>query len=205
MTETQPSDLLMGFVVSLLTPFLMSGGITDAGLARRAAEETIAAYRAAGQDQIVSIAQIVGFALTSLDNLRLSLPAELSLSMKLKLRGNANALSRSSRHATATLDRQRRDAPEPEVPVVVEAAVVRRAEVIPMVAGSAERAMDLGWAEAMTDVAAEFTAELGTLAPGQRRTQMARIGALSVVARALGQGDAPALRARLLGSTSLRG
>ena len=110
---TQPADLLMEFVLSLLVPFLTTGSLTDPALARRAAQETIAAYKAAGQDQLVTIAQLVAFALASLDNLRLSMPQDLSLSMKLKLRGTANALNRSSQRATATLDRQRRDIPAP--------------------------------------------------------------------------------------------
>jgi hypothetical protein len=101
MTETPPPNLLMEFILSLLTPFLMTGGITDIDLARRATAETIAAYKVTGQDQLVTIAQIIAFALTSLDNLRLSLPQDLSLSMKLKLRGNAGRAQPSlpaSRH-----------------------------------------------------------------------------------------------------------
>lgn len=109
-----PANLLLEFVLSLLVPFLATGPLTDAALARRAAEDTIAAYKAAGQDQLVTIAQLVAFALAALDNLRLSMPADLSLSMKLKLRGNAGTLNRASLHATAALDRQRRDIPPPQ-------------------------------------------------------------------------------------------
>jgi hypothetical protein len=208
MTETQPAGLLTGFVVSLLVPFLMAGGITDIDLARRAAAETIAAYKAGGQDQLVTIAQTVAFALASLDNLRLSMPDELSLSMKLKLRGNANALNRSSRDATTTLDSQRRDTqaePDPtELLAALEDAktVVQQAQTTPL---ATDREIDLSWASAMTDIAAEFSAELPNLQPAQRRTHLARIGALSEIARTLGRGDAPPLKARLLGGTSLRG
>jgi hypothetical protein len=218
MTETQPANLLTGFIVSLLVPFLVAGGITDIDLARRAAAETIAAYKAAGpnrlnvSDQLVTIAQTVAFALASLDNLRLSMPADLSLSMKLKLRGNANALTRSSQRATATLDAQRRDKPaaEPdptELLASLETAktVVRQAQSAPLAAASTDREIDLSWASAMTDIATEFTAELAQLQPAQRRTHLARIGALSEIARTLGRGDAPPLKARLLGGTSLRG
>jgi hypothetical protein len=212
MTETQPAGLLTGFVVSLLVPFLMAGGITDIDVARRAAAETIAAYKAGGQDEIVTIAQTVAFALASLDNLRLSMQADLSLSMKLKLRGNANALNRSSRDATTTLDSQRRDTPaaEPdptELRAALETAktVVQQAQTTPHAANPTGREIDLSWASAMTDVAAEFSAELPNLQPAQRRTHLARIGALSEIARTLGRGDAPPLKARLLGGTSPRG
>jgi hypothetical protein len=108
MTET--TDFMLGFVLSLLTPFLAAGSITDPALINRAAAETIAAYNApnpdrtspdrASPDRLIGIAQAVASALTSAGNLRLSLPAGLSLSMKLKLRGNANALQRSSQRAT---------------------------------------------------------------------------------------------------------
>jgi hypothetical protein len=220
--EPPPSDLLMGFILSILTPFLTIGGITDPDLARRAAAETIAAYLAAGPnrsvtiDQLISITQIVAFALASLDTIRLSLPADLSLPMKLKLRGSANALSRSSQRAAATLDSQRRNTghpdtapPEPEPTEVfasLETAktVVRQAKATQPATPATDRQADLSWASAMTDVATEYTAELAELPPAKRRTHLARIGALAEIATTLGRGDAPPLKARLLGTTSLR-
>jgi hypothetical protein len=57
----------------------------------------------------------------------------------------------------------------------------------------------------MTCVAAEYTAELPRLTPAQRQTHLARIGALSQISTMLGQGKAPPLKSRLLGSTTLRG
>ncbi len=107
---------LLSCLLGLLTPLLMTAGLTDVALARRAAAEAIAAYRAAGADQLVSIAQIVGFALASLDNLRLSATPEQSVSMTLRLRGNANALNRAAQQATATLAVQRQDAPGMDLP-----------------------------------------------------------------------------------------
>jgi hypothetical protein len=242
---TQPADLLMEFALSLLVPFLTTGSLTDPALARRAAAETIAAYKAAGQDQLVTIAQLVAFALASLDNLRLSMPPDLSLSMKLKLRGTANALNRASQHATATLDRQRRDITSPErdeteILASLEAAkiVVQQAlaahppapiatpnhpPATPALANpiripdaaetqrkkihalATDRHIDCAWASAMTDVGAEYTAELPHLTPAQRQTHLARIGALSEISTMLGRGEAPPLKARLLGSTTLRG
>jgi hypothetical protein len=208
MTESAPpSDLLTEFVLSILTPFLMTGSITDPDLARRAAAETIAAYKAAAQDQLVTIAQIVAFALTALDNLRLSLPPDLSLSMKLKLRGNANALNRASQHAAATLESQQ-PAPDPtEILTALESAkaIVQQAKATKPATPHPERdrQIDLAWANAMTDVAAEYTAELPALSPAERQNQLARIGALSKIATSLSSGDAPPLKARLLGTTSL--
>jgi hypothetical protein len=57
----------------------------------------------------------------------------------------------------------------------------------------------------MTGVAAEYTAELPHLTRAQRQTHLARIAALSQISTMLGAGDAPPLKSRLLGSTTLRG
>jgi hypothetical protein len=223
MTET--TDFMLGFVLSLLAPFLAAGSITDPALIRLAAAETIAAYNAptpdrpslghpspdrASPDRLIATAQAVAFALTSVDNLRLSLPAGLSLSMKLKLRGNANALHRSSQQATATLEAHPQDT-EPPDPTAVLAALetakteVRKAQAAPPTQPSTDRQIDLNWAGAMTDIATEFTTELAQMPPAQRRTHLARIGALSTIATTLGAGNAPPLKARLLGTTALYG
>ena len=218
MTET--TDFMLGFVLSLLAPFLAAGSITDPALIRLAAAETIAAYNAPtpdrpspghpSPDRLIAIAQTVAFALTSVDNLRLSLPAGLSLSMKLKLRGNANALQRSSQRATATLEAHPQDT-EPPDPTAVLAALetakteVRKAQATPPTQPSTDRQIDLNWAGAMTDIATEFTTELAQMPPAQRRTHLARIGALSTIATTLGAGNAPPLKARLLGTTALYG
>ncbi|WP_158932985.1 hypothetical protein [Acidisphaera sp. S103] len=197
-----PNNPLLGFVLNLLTPFLIAGGLTDPALARQAAEQAVAAYQEAGNRQLLTIAQITAFALAALDNLRLSLPQDLSLSMKLKLRSNANALNRASQTATATLETQRRDAPEPaEIPASLETAKTPP-EPKP---GANVTQTDLAWAAAMTDVAAEYTTELPNLPPAQHRTHLARVSALSNIAHMLGTGQAPPLKARLLGSTAIQG
>ena len=69
MTDTRhdaakPADPMLEFILGLLTPLLAIG---DLSAARAAAHHAITAYQAAGTNQLISIAQIVGFALTSLD------------------------------------------------------------------------------------------------------------------------------------------
>jgi hypothetical protein len=106
---TEPrTDLLLEFLLASLAPLLMVGGIADFPSARRAARQAIDAYNASSQVELVTIAQTLGFALTALDDLRLSLAANLPLTMKLRLRGNAIALGRSSRHSSETLEKFRR-------------------------------------------------------------------------------------------------
>lgn len=125
MTETTaepPISALMAFLLAALSP-LMAATLADLHLARLAAQEAITAYKVRGQEELVTVAQIVGFALTALDNLRLSMPAELSLSMKLKLRGNAGALNRAARDSTRILEKGRRTA-EPLEPSLAEQAAL---------------------------------------------------------------------------------
>ena len=57
----------------------------------------------------------------------------------------------------------------------------------------------------MTEVAAEYTAELPHLSAADQQTHLARIAALSEVSAMLGRGDAPPLKARLLTGTTLKG
>ena len=118
-----PSSHLMEFILGLLAPFLMTGSITDSHLARLAAAEAIAGYQARGQSDLVTVAQILGFALTALDNLRLSMAADLSLSMKLKLRGNANTLNRSALLGTEAREKPTHGNPPPAASLAEQAAM----------------------------------------------------------------------------------
>ncbi|HET6306839.1 MAG TPA: hypothetical protein VFG12_06615, partial [Rhodopila sp.] len=70
-------------------------------------------------------------------------------------------------------------------------------------AATAPSPQDLTWADAMTQVAAEFTAELPTLPQPQRDAHLARIAALATVSDALASGRAPPRRTRLLHTTAL--
>jgi hypothetical protein len=181
------TDLMLEFVLNLLTPFLVAGGLTDPAIARQTAKETIAAYNAPGQP--LTVAQIITFALAAIDNLRLALPDDVSMSMKLKLRGNANALNRASQKAADTLD-----ATKPQT--------TNKPAGPPLPAST--QPQDQAWAAAMTEIATEYTAELPHLPPAQHRAHLARISALSDIAKTLATNNAPPLKARLLGSTAMQ-
>jgi hypothetical protein len=112
---TTPPSLLMEFILACLAPLLVVGSITDLTLARQAAAEAIATYKARAEDELLTIAQAAGFAIAALDNLRLSAAKDLSVSLKLKLRGNAAALNRVSQANKAALKLLRRENPEPAV------------------------------------------------------------------------------------------
>ncbi|WP_428532649.1 hypothetical protein [Rhodopila sp.] len=233
-TPTAPTgraEQLLGVVLAMLTPLLTIGSAEDA---RLAAHQAIAAYHTGGHCNLVTISQIVGFAIASLDNLRLSAPPDLSLSMKLKLRGNANALSRTSLQVSAasanppppTADPPTADppvqapppAPEPDrdhaghhATAIAELRKVRdqlrQAQAAEPTCPSAEpltqRQRDLAWANAMTEVAAEYSTGLAELSAAQQRIELTRINALTRTAGALTRGG-PSLKTRLLSATSLQ-
>ena len=126
-TEHAPSHL-MDFLLAALVPIFTAGSLTDIQHARLAAQEAIAAYTVRGQQKLVTIAQIVAFALAALDTLRLSMPAELPLSMKLKLRANANALNRAARDNTQTLEKAWRTSMPLETSLAEQAAMAASVE-----------------------------------------------------------------------------
>ncbi len=197
-------DVILGF----LAPILLAAGVADIQLARLAAQEAIAAYQTGGQGNLVTIAQVVGFAIASLDALRLSAAPDASLSMKLKLRGNANALSRSTQRSLQTHTPPASTNDEPAHAEALAAleqaqtlqaqtrqAQTRQAETLqaqtPERPSDPDRQRELAWADAMTDVAAESAREFARLPPEQRRTQTIRIAALSAMARDLRLGHPP--------------
>lgn len=117
-----PSDVLINLIVALLAPMFLSAS-GDIRFARMAALETVNAYRARNQADLMAIAQIIGCGLAALGSLSLSMADNLSLSMTLRLSGNAVALNRSVERNRRALKEKRPDtamtatplsAPEPE-------------------------------------------------------------------------------------------
>ena len=203
----------------LSPPVLNPAGLAaDEALARRAAEQALAAYRPRHGGELLPIAQIVGFAVSALDNLRLAAAPAASVNRVLRLRGNAASLSRIAQRAAAGLEQQRRSVPEPaDAPGLVAdpgpQAPVQPAPAHPepspapeamptadpRTAGQPNPGFENPWAAAMTAVAAELTAALPGLPPSERRAQRIRIDALQQTARSLGQTN----RAQLLSTTTL--
>jgi hypothetical protein len=108
-----PSDILMNLIVACLAPMFLSVSGGDIGFARMAAIETVNAYRARNQMDLIAIAQIIGFGLAALGSLSLSMADDISLSMTLRLRGNANALNRSAEQNRRALTKSRGEDPMP--------------------------------------------------------------------------------------------
>jgi hypothetical protein len=121
-----PSDILLTLIAALLAPIFFCVTNGDINLARMAAIETINAYRARDNTDLIAIAQIVGNGLAALSSLSLSMADDLSLNMTLRLRGNANACSRSAEQNRRAIRQNRIDISVPyDIPVLHQAAPVQ--------------------------------------------------------------------------------
>ncbi|MDR3533150.1 MAG: hypothetical protein P4L90_21655, partial [Rhodopila sp.] len=73
-----PSDILSNLIVAFLAPMFLGVSAGDIGFARLAAIETVNAYQARNQADLVAIAQIIGFGLAALGSLSLSMADNIS-------------------------------------------------------------------------------------------------------------------------------
>jgi hypothetical protein len=210
-----PDTNLVNLILALLTPMFLWSTAGDIGLARVAAAQTLNEYRTANRLSLFTVAKIIAFDIATLSSLSLSMYEDVSMLLALRLRSNANSLDRSAERNRRMLEQESR-AGEPgdtveaaiaEAQRMVEEAKARiraaaapapqaqpqadpvaPAEPAPPAAVQQRRS---AWADAMTAVAAEFTAELKHLPPGERCKEMARIEALTIAAAEIASGTAP--------------
>jgi hypothetical protein len=215
LTDLHPSEILMALIVTLLAPMFLGVTAGDISLARLAALETVNAYQARNQADLIAIAQIVAYGLAALGSLSLSMDDNISLSMTLRLRANANALDRSAEHNRRALAQTRPDAPAAQQPCPADAqyeaetlanlettknrvaqAQARLHPVAPAptpapVLTLQDKQIQAAWASAMTDVAGEFTASIAHLPPAERKEASRRAALLSGCANELLSGNVP--------------
>jgi hypothetical protein len=192
-------------ILSFLTPLMLAAGLTDTTLARRAAQEAIAA--ATPGAPLTATAQTIAFAMAALDSLRLAAAPDAAVTTKLRLRGNANALNRSAEQNRQALKRSLDDAAfyppmtETGIPtldndhlaedtIIADAAATQKRAAQAHTAPdspptTAERQNRAMWASAMAEVANDFTASLATMRPDQRRVASIQAAALTSSANAL--------------------
>lgn len=139
---TDSADVIVREQVFLsLTPFFLEAAGGDAEQARAAAEKTVAGYNPGSTEALLLVAQVVVYALASLDSARRSAShPDLPVSTHLRLRGNAGAMQRAAAQCQKALDRCRRTQPvppdqaaPPQTPTITEAdvqAAVQRAAAI---------------------------------------------------------------------------
>ena len=101
------SGFLVNLIVTLLVPMFLveSGG--DLSFARMAALQTLNAYCARNDEDLISVVQIIAFGFAALMSLSRSMEDGVSVVMMLRLHGNANACNRSAEHNRRAL-RERR-------------------------------------------------------------------------------------------------
>ena len=163
---------LLDYLLAVLSA-VMAPALNDPALARRAAQQAIEAYQPQTGHELLAAGQILAFALTALDALRLAAPTDVSPSMKLKLRGNANGLNRAARDNTRILDTIR------ETPTPLPAWH----EPTPPPAPTPEPTKPPDWASAMTRVAARLRDNAPQAASIQHTVNTLWIDTLKTVAR----------------------
>jgi hypothetical protein len=161
---------------------LLSGG-NNIAQARAAATETVNAYCARNQADLITIAQIIGFSLAALDTISLSMTEDLSPAMTLRLRGNASVLNRAAEQHRRIHQAGQRSAPAPRP----QANPPLRQQP----AKPAKPANQDTWAIAMASQANEITAGIANLPTTERNAAAMRAEALSSTANNLLNGSTP--------------
>jgi hypothetical protein len=203
---SDPSDLLLTLILAFLSPMFLGVSGGDIALARSAAVATLQDYRARNHVELIAIAQIVGFGLAALGSLSLSFADDISVSMVLRLRGNAIACGRSAEQKRRALAKsQASDTPPPSYPAAEEdrpddpdvfltqaaeefLAAESRARLEPSKAATRAPEPDRDqqvWADAMVRVAADITASIPNLPPGERKGAEIQAAALNATANDL--------------------
>jgi hypothetical protein len=196
MTELADSPML-AYLLAVLGS-IMTPALADPALARKAAQQALDAYQPRTMMELIISGQILIFAISGMENLRLAAAETVSASMKLKLAGNANGLNRAARHNTQILHDIRQTAPHPDwqVPEPPPAMPSPKPPSPKLPEGKpAPGPNATNWATAMTSVAAKLSAKT----PGgqaQRQFNALWIGALTTVAAEAAQTlrRAPTLR-----------
>jgi hypothetical protein len=184
MTEPAEATPLMTYLLAVLAT-LMAPSLGDLQLAHRAAQEAIDTRHSAADP--MTTARSLAFAVTALDNLCLSMPADLSLAMKLRLRGNANALNRSAGDTTPP----KRTAEMPAPDLAEQAAITGWDQPeTPPPAPKTEPGDPIGLAAAMKTVAARLQTTT-TASPAQQKVNALWASTLTQVASEIALGKFP--------------
>jgi hypothetical protein len=200
-----PTEVLHNLVPVLLAPLLLGAANNDIDLARGAAVEAMAAFRARTEADLITIALIIGFGITGLASLSQSMDPAIPLALALRLRGNANNCHRSAEQNRRTL-KSNHPAPKappppppPEPQPVPPELIARAAETRKRTAehlaqfATPQRAATLAanpaptdkdrhhqavWAAGFAHVAAETAADLANMSPEERRNAEMWLGVL---------------------------
>jgi hypothetical protein len=199
MSKTEsPAEVLLNLVITLLAPLFLTAANGEIAFARMAAAETINDYRAQTQDDLITVALIVGFGLTALASLSQSMDDNIPLTTALRLRGNANACHRSAEQNRRAFKQNRREPkhapppPEPQPDTTELAAKItetrkRTADHLATYASPTrqDRQDQAAWAAGVARIAAETVADLDNMSPEERHSATIWAEALNLCANDL--------------------
>ena len=106
-------ECVMQTILDFLLPFFLAAAGGNPVTARAAIRQLIAAHNAVDATELDLAGRIVGFSIAALDNLRLSMAADLPVTRLLRYRGNAVSLSRASDQARKALAALRANPEQP--------------------------------------------------------------------------------------------
>ncbi|WP_428542126.1 hypothetical protein [Rhodopila sp.] len=107
------TECVMQTILDFLLPFFLAAAGGNPVTARAAIRQLIAAHNAVDATELDLAGRIVGFSIAALDNLRLSMGADLPVTRLLRYRGNAVSLSRASDQARKALAALRANPEQP--------------------------------------------------------------------------------------------
>ncbi len=93
--SAQPGNLLLEFIITLLTPMFLAVAGGNLAHARAAAAETLGSFRTETRYDLITVTKIIAFGLATISSLSRSMDDDVSLNQILRLRSNANATDRS--------------------------------------------------------------------------------------------------------------
>jgi hypothetical protein len=108
----RPDQLLLDLVLALLTPMFLEVAGGNVILAHQAAVESLKAYRAETNSDLVAVAKIIAFGLATLAALSRALADDLSDSLFIRLHASANSADRAE-HRNRRLLEAKRTSPRP--------------------------------------------------------------------------------------------
>ena len=102
-TDRTATACVLETIIGFLLPFFLTAAGGNVDTARAAIRQLIDAYGAATATELDLAGRIVGFSIAALDNLRLSMGADLPVTKVLRYRSNAVTLGRASDQARKAL------------------------------------------------------------------------------------------------------
>jgi hypothetical protein len=197
-TSTPQSNIFLDLIVAFLTPMFLAVTGGNIAHARAAAIQTVNAYRADNQIDLLTVAQIIAFGIAALGSLSLAMADDLPIALILRLRGNAISANRAAEQCRRALAESLSYSPpaEPdEDPLPPEPIPIQPAAPQPTLQPPAPQPKPAQLtptytrADAMADVAAEITAGIPHLPKSERRAASIRVNALNSVASNLLNGS----------------